>query len=173
MPFTPIQVPLINGVTPSFAHIELVVAGLSFTGGFKSIKYKRTRKREKVMSNSPDPVAHTIGENEYEASAVIWFPWWFALQQTILDTIGPGYGDQAFDVNISYSTPGFDTVQDVLRGCHFDSTSSDHSAGPAPLEREIDLNPLKILFAGEDDLLNPLGGSGGALGLALTAVAGL
>src|SRR4051812_37149946 len=134
--FTPIQVPLINGVAYSFAHIETEIAGLSFTGGFKSIKYKRERKREQLRSNSPDPVAQTIGENEYTASAVLYLAWWRALKRTVSATLGPGYGDRAFTIKVSYSADGFDPFQDVIKGCHFDSTSADQTAGPAALERE-------------------------------------
>ncbi len=154
--FRPIEVPLVNGVVYSFAHIELEIGGLSLTGGFKAIKYSRDRKREKVMSNSPDPVGQTLGENEYTASAVVYLAWWNAIKQTIQATLGAGYGDAAFTILVSYNAEGFDTIQDNLIGCHFDSTKADQSAGISALEREIDFNPLKILFGGDDDLAFPL-----------------
>lgn len=159
--FTPIAVPLINGAAPSFGHIQMEIAGLDFTGGFKSIKYKRERKRDKVMSNSPDPVAQTQGENTYTASAVVYWAWWLALLRTVRAQIGPGYGDITFTTLVSYTPNGFDPSQDVILGCHFDSTDADQSAGTGPLERTIDLNPIKILFDGVDDLEEPLQGNTG------------
>jgi hypothetical protein len=57
--FTPILNPLINGVAYSFSHIELEIAGLKMSGGFKEIKYDRKRKRDQLRSNSPDPTAQT------------------------------------------------------------------------------------------------------------------
>ena len=155
--FTPIQVPLINGVAYSFAHIELQIAGLSFTGGFKSIKYERTREREMLYSNSPDPVAQTLGQNKYTCSAVLYLAWWYALKATVQQTLGLGYGDQAFTVNVNYNAPGFfDPFMDSIQGCHFDSTKADQSAGITALEREIDFKPLKIYFDQDDDLAVPL-----------------
>lgn len=152
----PIQVPLINGVAYSFAHITLEIAGLEFTGGFKAIKYSRKRNREMVRSNSPDPVAKTLGENEYQASAEVYLAWWYSLLQTIKNDLGSGYGDQSFTVNVSYNNNGFPPFQDVIQNCTFDSTEADNSQGTGALTRMIEFNPTKILFAGEDDLANPL-----------------
>jgi hypothetical protein len=154
--FVPIEVPLINGVLWSFAHIEVQIAGLSFHGGFKAIKYSRERKREKVYSNSPDPVGQTLGQNEYTGSCTVYLAWWQAMLATVQQTLGPGYGDQAFTVLVSYEAEGFAPIQDVLLGCHLDSTKADQSVGTTALEREVDLNPLKILFNGIDDLATPL-----------------
>jgi len=152
-----IQVPLINGVVWSFAHVELQIQGLIFTGGFTSIKYKRERKRDQVMSNSPDPVGQTLGENKYSASVTVLLAWWLQLKRTIERQLGAGYGDQAFTMTSSYGhNDALDPFQDVLVGCHFDSTDADQSAGTKALERVIDLQPLKIYFDGDDDLANPL-----------------
>jgi hypothetical protein len=156
--FTPILNPLINGVAYSFSHIELEIAGLKMSGGFKEIKYDRKRKRDQLRSNSPDPTAQTQGENSYSGSVVVFLAWWLGLKRTIVQQLGKGYGDKAFSVNVSYSAPGFDPFQDVLIGCHFDSTEASQTAGTAPLERTIDLQPLKIIFDGEDDLETPLFG---------------
>jgi len=157
MPINPIAVPLINGVAYSFAHVELEIEGISFTGGFKAIKYKRERKRDQVRSNSPDPVAQTIGENTYTGSITVYLSWWLLLLRSLKDQFGPGYGDKVFNLLASYDD-GVNPFQDVVTGCHFDSTDADQSAGTAPLERTIDVNPLKVFFDGEDDLENPLQG---------------
>lgn len=162
MPTTvaPIEVPLTNGVVWSFGHVKLNMAGLEFTGGFKSIKRSRKRNREMVYSNSPDPVGKTLGQNEYQCSAELYLAWWFAMLQTVEQNLGPGYGDQSFDIYITYTGTGYETFQDVVLNCTFDSTDADDSVGTTALTRTIEFNPTKILFAGVEDLADPLVSAG-------------
>jgi hypothetical protein len=134
----------------------MAIAGLEFTGGFKSIKYSRKRNREMVRSNNPDPVGKTLGENEYACTAEVYLAWWFATLNTIQSQLGTGYGDQFFDIKVSYNANGFTPFQDVILGCTFDSTEGDNSQGTGALTRTIDFAPLKILFNSVDDLANPL-----------------
>jgi hypothetical protein len=152
----PIQVPLINGVLYSFAHITLRIAGLEFTGGFTKIKYSRKREREIVYSNSPDPVGKTLGENRYAASAEFLLPWWNAFMLTLENTLGPGYGDRSFTVSVAFNNAGFTPMVDTIIGCTFDSTEADDGKGTSALVRSVDFNPLKIKFNGKEDLINPL-----------------
>lgn len=153
---TPIQVPLTNGVVRSFGHVRLQIAGLEFTGGFKSIKRSRKRDREFPYSNSPDPIGKTLGENKYQCSAVVYYDWWANLLQTVQANLGPGYGDQMFTIYISYVGKNLVTYTDQVIGCSFDSTEADDTQGTQALTREIDFAPVKILFNGVDDLEDPL-----------------
>lgn len=157
----PILVPLTNGVVWSFGHVTLEIAGLEFTGGFKSIKRSRKRTREMVRSNSPDPVGKTLGENEYQCSAELYLEWWRALLNTVQQNLGPGYGDQSFTILVSYIANGFLPIQDVILNCTFDTTDADDGVGPQALTRMVEFNPTKILFNGIDDLEDPLQGSSG------------
>ena len=152
---SPIQVPLTNGVVRSFGHVRLNIAGIDFTGGFKSIKRKRTRAREDVMSNSPDPVGKTLGENKYECSAVMYLDWYYNVINT-LQSLAPGYGDQPFTIFISYVGVNLTAYTDIVQNCTFDDDSGDDSAGTTALTREVNFHPTKILFNGLDDLADPL-----------------
>lgn len=152
----PVQVPLTNGVVRSFGHVRLEIAGLEFTGGFKSISRSRERDREMVYSNSPDPVGKTLGENKYECTAVVYYDWWANLIQTVQEELGPGYGDQPFTIFISYVGKGLTTYTDQVINCTIDSTKADDQQGTAALTREIKFSPTKILFNGVDDLEDPL-----------------
>jgi hypothetical protein len=158
-PAVPILVPLTNGTVYSFGHVTLQIAGLEFTGGFKSIKRSRKRNREMVRSNSPDPVGKTLGENEYQASAEMYLAWWDALQRTVENNLGPGYGDQSFTILVSYVANGFLPIQHVILNCTIDSTEADDGVGTAALTRMVEFNPTKILFNGIDDLEDPLQGT--------------
>jgi len=152
---SPIQVPLTNGVVRSFGHVRANIAGIDFTGGFKSIKRSRKRKREKAMSNSPDPIGKTLGENEYECSAEVYLDWYY----NVLTTLGPGYGDIPFLIYISYVGAGLTTYTDQVIGCTFDTDEGDDKAGTSALTRMMDFGPLKIKFNGLDDLADPLTGT--------------
>jgi hypothetical protein len=153
---TPIQVPLTNGVVRSFGHVRLNIAGLEFTGGFKSIKRSRKREREMPYSNNPDPIGKTLGENKYQCSAVVYYDWWVNLLLTVQQNLGKGYGDQPFSIYISYVGKNLNTYTDQVLNCTFDSTEADDTQGIAALTREIEFNPTKILFGGIEDLADPL-----------------
>jgi len=152
----PISVPLSNGVVRSFGHVRMQIAGLEFTGGFKSIKRSRKRKREMVYSNNPDPVGKTLGENEYECSAVLYYDWLMNLIQTIQNELGPGYGDQPFTIFVSYVGKNLTTYTDQILNCTLDDLQADDQQGTKALEREVEFHPTKILFGGIEDLEDPL-----------------
>ena len=153
---SPIQVPLTNGVVRSFGHMRLNIAGLEFTGGFKSFKRSRHRERERPYSNHQDPIGKTLGENKYEASGVLYLDWWYNVLQTVTNTFGPGYGDQPFTIFCTYVGVGLVTYTDMIINCTIDSTDADDSAGSAALVREVNFTPTKILFGGWDDCYDPL-----------------
>lgn len=155
---TTLAYPLINGVRHSFASIELKLAGQLFVG-FKSINYSRKRTRAMARGNSPDPIGKTKGDNEYTGDCEMYLAEWNLFQSILQKQTGiaTGYGDVFFQVLVTYSENGFDTIQDVLNGCTADSTEASQSQGPDALVRKVELNPLKILFNGIDDLLTPLG----------------
>ena len=150
---TPIQYPILNGVRHSFSSVELKLNGQIFTG-FKSINYSRTRSRSLVRGNHPDPLGKTRGENEYSADCELYLAEWNLFQSQL----GDGYGDKFFQVLVTYSENGFDTIQDRLEGCTMDSTESSNAQGPDPTIRKVNLMPLKIVFDESDDLATPLVG---------------
>lgn len=154
-----LEFPLINGVRHAFSSISLRLQPSGEDVSLpevrmwcKSIDYDRKRERGEVRANHPDPIAHTLGENSYEASIEIYR----AEFQLILSTLGAGYGDVPFTLFVTWGCNGFETVTDELRGCHIDSSGSGGSQGTDPSAVTIDLKPLKILFGGVDDLAVPL-----------------
>jgi len=152
--------PLVNGLRHAFSSMSFVFKSTS--GGsvdipdirmfLKSIDYERKRDRGEVRANHPDPIAKTLGENTYSASMEVYRAEW----NLILSTFGAGYGDEPFSLLVSWGLSGFETVTDELIGCHFDSSGSGGSQGSDPSVVKVDLNPLKIKFAGLDDLAYPL-----------------
>lgn len=150
---SPIAYPLVNGFRHSFASIELKLGNLIFIG-FKGINYSRTRNRALVRGNSPDPIGKTRGDNEYSADCELYLAEWNVFQASL----GKGYGDQMFQVIVTYTEAGSDTITDRLLGCSIDSTEASQSQGSDPLTRKFDLKPLKIILNNLDDLAVPLVG---------------
>lgn len=165
----PLQYPSTSGPRTSFQHAELKIAGIPFVG-FKKFDYSRTRSREMIYGANADPIGKSLGQNEYKASCEVYVPEW----NNFLDALalaGVGYGDQFFDVTITYNASGFAVFTDTLKGCSIDSTDAPNGQGTAALTRTFELNPLKILFGGNDDNDSPLGVS--SLYLNLTASLGI
>jgi hypothetical protein len=148
-----IAYPLVNGAAYSYASVELNVNGQLFTA-FESIDYGRKRTREEIRGNHPDPLAKTIGENKYNASASIEIAEWYLF----LQQLGPGYGDEFFLTTVTFNSPILGVVQDVIQGCTLDEVSAQLKRGPAGLYKKIDLAPLKIYEDGLDDCSIPLVG---------------
>lgn len=151
---SPINYPLLNGVRHSFASVEFKFNGLIFIG-IGSMNYSRTRSRTLVRGNHPDPLGKTIGENEYAADVELYVAEWNQFQAS-LGNAGKGYGDAFFTATAVYSANGFDMITDTILGCTMDVTEAALAKGTDGLSRKIQLNPLKILFNGLDDLAVPL-----------------
>jgi hypothetical protein len=153
------QFPLVNGVRHSWASVEANVNGQIYY--LTSINYSRKRTRNMVMVNHPDPVGKTRGNNEYSADGEFLLVESNNLQQALIQQSfanggNGGYGDVFFQIVVSYTENGLDTITDVILGCTLDSTEASNSQGNDPTKRKHEFNPLKILFQNAEDLDNPL-----------------
>jgi hypothetical protein len=156
---TPIQYPFINGTRHSWASVEVKVAGQIFY--VTSVNYSRKRNRTIVRENHPDPTGKTRGSNDYSADIEMLLSEFNALQTALIQQanqqgLNGGYGDVFFQTIVSYSENGLDTVTDTINGCTMDSTEAGNAEGTDATKRKFDMSPLKILFAGQDDLATPL-----------------
>jgi hypothetical protein len=170
MASTAISYPLVNGARHSFVSTEVrftqPAVGSTQTGaalalalrGYKSINYNRTRSRTMVRGNHPDPLGKTRGTNEYKADCEFFLAEFNAIQAALQALAGQGYGDVFFDVVVTYSENGFDTITDTIIGCTLDTTEASNSEGTEATMRKMEFNPLKVLFNGLDDVPNPLQG---------------
>jgi hypothetical protein len=154
---------LINGVRHDWSSIELHVAGQVIIGR-KSVNYSRKRARAMVEGGSPDPISKTRGRNTYTGDIELYLAEFNQLLDLLTQsaaaagaTAGNGYGDVPFSVVVMYSETGFDQITDTLLGCTLDSTEVSQSVSADALSRKVELNPIKILFGGKDDLFTPLG----------------
>lgn len=163
---SPLAVPLLTGVVRSFAQVRFEVAGLPLNGGIVSAKRSRKRNFEAVRSNNADPVGQTTGDNEYEGSVVVFYDWYTAMIQILINEFGKGYGDQQFRTYLDYVGTNLVGFGEVWDGCRLASDVLDMSQGIKPLTIDIDLKPLKIYFGvpsganylDYDDNADPLNG---------------
>lgn len=156
---TPAQIPLVNGYRHSWASIEIKLDGVIYYA--TAVNYERTRSRTMVKVNHPDPIAKTRGSNEYKGDVELLLAEYNAFQAALVakaqaQGLNGGYGDVFFDVVVQYSENGLDTVTDTIKGCTMDSTKASNAESTDPTKRSFDLNPLKILFGGQDDVSIPL-----------------
>lgn len=161
MALRPLRYALINGVGYSWASVHLSITcestGKSLNldqAGYSSINFARTRERGVAHGPHPDPLFKTRGQNTYEASIKFYMS---ALNYFIQETLGgAGYGDRFFDVELQYLEDGLDPVTISIRGCTLDTDKVDNAKGTDATEVEVELNPLKYLRNGLDDVDSPL-----------------
>ncbi len=152
---TPISYPLVNGQRHSFASIELKIDGQVYIG-FKSLNYTWTLEPTAIYGNHPDPIGETVGQAKYEGDMELWLAEWNQLQKQL----GPsGFALRKFDIVVTYSENGFDTLQDELLGCRIKSVEASQSSGPDGLSRKCSLYIGKILIDSDDQLAIPLQGT--------------
>lgn len=150
----PIAYPDSAGARHSFVSLKAIVAGLPILG-LKKCTYSRQRQREILHGTHVDPIGKTQGENTYKASLDLYLAEFQQLKAALIqqgEALGVGYGDVFFIIQAQYRAPGFTLIQDEIQGCTLDDTNADQSQGPAGLIRGLELNPLKILFDGDDDV---------------------
>lgn len=162
MTTTPISYPLTNGVRHDWSSIELHVAG-QIVIGRKAINYSRKRARSMVEGGSPDPIGKTRGRNTYTADIELYLAEFNQLMDLLTQqaaaqgaSANNGYGDVLFSIVVMYSETGMDQITDTILGCTLDSTEVSQAVSPDALSRKFELNPIKILFGGKDDLFEPL-----------------
>jgi hypothetical protein len=154
--------PLINGFEFSFASIELKFAlpsGLIIVKAVKSANYSAPTEIMKLWGTHPEPIAQTIGKQDYEADVELYFS---AAVLQLQAGLGPGWSQIFFDMHVTYQTPGnFPLITDIIRGCRL--TSPEQGAGMTAggtdaVTRKYKLNPMSILYGGLPMLQNPLAG---------------
>ena len=149
---SPIQYPLINGFRHSFVSIKLKLDGDDCLA-FKSLNYNSTRTRSQPYGRHPDPLGKTRGTNEYKADAEIYLA---EFHKFLKDQLGPGYADKMFSIYVTHDEEGSDLIEDVITGCSIDSIDASHSQGTDATTRKLDFGPLKIIYSGVNDVVDPL-----------------
>jgi hypothetical protein len=150
--------PLVNGYAFSYASVEAkfrLPTGLFTIRGWKSINYKAPKERAKVWGSHPAPYAKTLGKQDFEAEGELYL----AEAANLQNSLGPGWGDIQFDISVTYTTPGYPMIVDVINQCNLDSPEMSFTSGdPAALSRKFTFNPLNIQFGPNSLFASPLAG---------------
>lgn len=155
-----ISYPFTAGHRHSPASAELR-AGAPISGiilGWTSIEYAAKLTPEMVYGNHPDPIGRTLGRAEYSASIEVYLA---EFVQQFVAALGVGWAVKPFDITVTYSENGFDTVTDTLFGCRLLGAEAAIGNDAAALKRKVELMPIKILLGGKDMLEVPLVGAPG------------
>ena len=147
----PITYPLINGVRHEWSSVEIKLRGDVYVG-VKEIKYSDTLKGTKIRGTHPVPIGRTRGEYDCEASIVLWL----AEAVQFRAALGPGYKEVPFDIVVSYTEDGFETIQDEIIGCRITKDEGGGGGGADALSTPWDLDPMNIRWNGVESLKTTL-----------------
>jgi len=131
----------------SFARIELEVDGTIITS-ISEISYSDTLEPGVARGTSPVAEGETIGE--YEAEASITFA--KEAKAQLIGLLGNGFMTKSFDITVTYSVPGEDTVSDRLLNCRIKGNENSHSSGADALNEATPLYVRYIRWNGYEPI---------------------
>jgi hypothetical protein len=137
------EFPTINGFAPSWASIEIGVAG-DITPLVKEIKYSNKRDRGMGRGASGRKSLRTRGDDAPEASMTLYKSAW----DTLVEKLGDGFQDIEFPIVVSYTENGV-TKTDTLERALIDKAEGGGKEGNDPTEVPVDLNIMDILWNGK------------------------
>jgi hypothetical protein len=148
----PVQYPLINGVSYSWASIEFKFAGGPPITAVLSCDYKINRERKKTFGTNVNPLRKTRGKIDYSSK------WKMALPEAynLIGALGAqdptglnAYGDVFWVATVTYSENGFSTNVITIEGNTMDTWENSHAEGVEEPVVEFETNPLLILLNGQ------------------------
>lgn len=143
--------PLINGVRHSWSSIEIRLAG-GIVIGVTEINYTSTLDPGVVRGAGALPIAHTLGNAEYEGDFTI------LLEEfnSLMTLLGEGAMTVAFDIVVSYDATignvvsgGLSVITDTIKGCRITKIEAGNSGGSTDASvRKCTIKPLQMLYNG-------------------------
>jgi hypothetical protein len=143
--------PLINGYEPSFASIELKIAGSGVilpAPGIKAINYNDKTARAKIFGNSVLPQGRTRGQVTPSGSVEFYRRQWDSALQILTGSGAWGISERSWVVTVTYAEVGFSPIMDVLEGVSFINPDSSNSEGTDAAVVKLELDLMKILWNG-------------------------
>lgn len=149
---TAIAYPLVNGNYHAFASVEVKASDGNIYIGVKGVNFKDSLKPTKVRGTNAEPIGRTRGDYDSEGDIE------FYEQQghQFLQALGNGYKEKSFDVFVTFSETGLDTIQHQLIGCRIEEVDSSNAQGTDASTLKFTLNIMKIKFDGLESMITPL-----------------
>lgn len=154
----PLQYPLINGFSYSWASLEFKFLGSPIIT-VQSIDYAAKTERKQPYGTNPNPLSKTRGKLGNTAKVKMLAAEAYALIGALgaLDPTGNNaYGDVFFNVTVSFSEAGQAVIVDTIVGCTVDTFEQSSAEGTDAIMIEMELNPLQILRNGQQASSAPL-----------------
>lgn len=138
---TPQQV--INGKQYDYSSIAILIDNVPHAG-VKSIDYSHSLDPGEGRGTRAQIVLRSRGKYSADASLEV-----YKLEyQQIIQALGPGYMERAFDIMVSYAETGLPTVTDVVKSCRIkkDADSNNDDGGLATVK--VDLHVMQVIRNG-------------------------
>lgn len=141
----PIVYPLINGHRYSFASIEAIFKALPIIG-FKSINYDDSLEPGEVYGSRPQLLGATRGKQKASGDFEM-YRLEFEFFKATLGVAGVGYGEEYFDINVTFSEGALQPViTDTLLGCRIKKAASGNTDGTDASMIKCDLFVTRVLL---------------------------
>lgn len=143
--------PLVGGVRHEWSSVNIKLGGDLYIG-VKSISYNDTLGPTKIRGTHPVPIARTRGQYDAEGSIEMYT----AEARQFRKKLGPGYKEVSFDIVVSYTEDGFDTITDTIVGCRIKKDQGGGQDGTDALTVPWDLDVMNILWDGVSSIKKTL-----------------
>lgn len=139
--------PLINGIYPDHASIEVKLKG-TVSLGVKEIQYDDSLEPGEVRGTHAQMLGRTRGEYKTSGSLTLFATEWEEFRRRL----GSGFMEAVFDVVVNYRPPGSPMATDTLVGCRIKKVEKSSSAGSDPIAVKLELHIMRINWNGLDPL---------------------
>jgi hypothetical protein len=140
--------PLINGARCSWADIEIKINRVRALA-VQEITYNSKLEPGVVRGAGTRVLGRTRGQEEHEGSITLLKE----EAQELIDALGDGFGEKAFDIVVSYRLGDESTVakysQDTLLGCRIKSPDQSLQQGTDAVKVKFELSVMDVLYNGK------------------------
>jgi hypothetical protein len=143
--------PLINGYEPSFASIEVQLAGSGLVRplpGIKAINYNDKTARAKIFGHSVSPQGRTRGQVTPSGSIEFYKRQWGTTSALLSGGGAWGISERSWIITVLYAEVGMTPTRDVLEGVSIISPDSSNSEGTDASVVKCELDLMLILWNG-------------------------
>lgn len=130
----------VNEVEFSWGSITLKINGVEIVG-YKGVSYSDGIEREAVYGARRHKIGMTRGKVTTEQGTITMY---LRQLRELMDSLGDGWGDSIFDLEVRYAEPGRTTRVDIVEGCKFAGNPENAEEGASALEREVKFDFMRI-----------------------------
>lgn len=130
----------VNDIEYAWGSITVKAKGQELTG-IKAISYGDAIEREAVYGAGRHKLGMTRGKYTTEQGSMTLF---LKQHRAFIATLGDGWGDVPFEIEVRYAETGEDTHVDIIEGCKLAGNPEGGEEGASALEREVKFDFMRI-----------------------------